>query len=229
MIFFTFSKWLLIQHSISTTFNSPKMYFGEIYLFQNSPVQPLVVTCVQRTLLGCGTMGKWESKCLSCIEKQEGPTPVTQKRVHKFPIDEWEPNKETWIAPQELPRTSVVPGMHKTQKTTINQGNAVLEYATNYLLRQLASTRAVVFHRDSDPQLQVLSVSFWPLSHSGRGCNGRWVGGRAKLVTTLPWLTILLHTFHTAGKYPVSHLRWPSGLDTNKTISRLGSFLHIRS
>jgi hypothetical protein len=31
----------LIQHTISTTFNSLKMYFNEIYLFQNSPVQPL--------------------------------------------------------------------------------------------------------------------------------------------------------------------------------------------
>jgi hypothetical protein len=31
----------LIQHTISTTFTSMKMYFNEIYLFQNSPVQPL--------------------------------------------------------------------------------------------------------------------------------------------------------------------------------------------
>jgi hypothetical protein len=31
----------LIQHTISTTFNSLKIYFNEIYLFQNSPVQPL--------------------------------------------------------------------------------------------------------------------------------------------------------------------------------------------
>jgi hypothetical protein len=31
----------LIQHTISTTFNSLKIYFNEIYLFRNSPVQPL--------------------------------------------------------------------------------------------------------------------------------------------------------------------------------------------
>jgi hypothetical protein len=34
----------LIQHTISTTFTSMKMYFNEIYLFQNSPVQPLSLT-----------------------------------------------------------------------------------------------------------------------------------------------------------------------------------------
>jgi hypothetical protein len=33
----------LIQHTISTTFNSLKIYFNEIYLFQNSPVQPLAL------------------------------------------------------------------------------------------------------------------------------------------------------------------------------------------
>jgi hypothetical protein len=33
----------LIQHTISTTFTSMKMYFNETYLFQNSPVQPLIV------------------------------------------------------------------------------------------------------------------------------------------------------------------------------------------
>ena len=43
-------------------------------------------------------------------------------------------------------------------------------------------------------------------------------------MTTLPWLAILLHTFHTAGKYPVSHLRWPSGLDTNKLDPIWGHF-----
>ena len=63
--------------------------------------------------------------CLFCTEKQESPTPVAQQRQHKFPIGKREPNEETWIAPQELPRASTVPRMHKTQKTAVNQGNLV--------------------------------------------------------------------------------------------------------
>jgi hypothetical protein len=38
----------LIQHTISTTFTSMKMYFNEIYLFQNSPVQPLLAGSSKR-------------------------------------------------------------------------------------------------------------------------------------------------------------------------------------
>ena len=40
-------------------------------------------------------MGKRESKLLSHIEKQEGPTPVAQKRIHGFPIGTRELNEET--------------------------------------------------------------------------------------------------------------------------------------
>jgi hypothetical protein len=41
-VFFTFSLMTIDPAPISTSFNSMKMYFNEIYLFQNSPVQPLV-------------------------------------------------------------------------------------------------------------------------------------------------------------------------------------------
>jgi hypothetical protein len=35
--------YILVQHTIPTTFNSQKNNFNEIFLFQNSPVQPLVL------------------------------------------------------------------------------------------------------------------------------------------------------------------------------------------
>jgi hypothetical protein len=41
----------LVQHTIPTTFNSQKNNFNEIFLFKNSPVQPLATKDTQRRLI----------------------------------------------------------------------------------------------------------------------------------------------------------------------------------
>jgi hypothetical protein len=64
MIFFPFSWWLLIQHTISTTFNSQKMYFNGMHFLQSSSVQPLMystvlplsITHLKQTMAGVGAM-----------------------------------------------------------------------------------------------------------------------------------------------------------------------------
>ncbi len=60
--FLLFSWWLLIQHTISTTFISLKMNFNEIYLFQNSPVQPLTAPHNDMNLIVWGPI-----KCMKMV------------------------------------------------------------------------------------------------------------------------------------------------------------------
>ncbi len=43
----------MIQRTISTALNSLKMYLNEIYLFQNSPVQPLSMQFIAATTITC--------------------------------------------------------------------------------------------------------------------------------------------------------------------------------
>ncbi len=57
----------MIQHTISTTLNLLKMHFNEIYLFQNSPVQPLVQDI-------------WTFSQDACALSRPSPTNLTMKK-----------------------------------------------------------------------------------------------------------------------------------------------------
>ena len=59
--------------------------------------------------------------------------------------------------PRNYPRVSVVPKNAQNTEDNHQLGN-LAELLLTYLLRQLAPTLAVAFHRDLNPRLQVLRV-----------------------------------------------------------------------
>ncbi len=111
---------------------------------------------VWATVVTCGTVHlegvqcKVGIKCLSCIEKQEGPTQVVQKCRHEFHIGTWKPNEETRVAPRELPGAPIVPGMHGMQRQVSTRGCSK-SVATDRLLWLLEPTLAAVFCRVLNP------------------------------------------------------------------------------
>jgi hypothetical protein len=88
--FLLFPWWILIQHIISTTFNSLKMYFNEIYLFQNSPVQPLPTPAGKFS-----TKIPWEKQCRISIPRPIPPKP-SHAEVDCGPPNHWDLVKLSW-------------------------------------------------------------------------------------------------------------------------------------